>query len=96
MARANLLQGTFSQPGPWLGWRTGTGNIKRQGNQDAALFSFLYLFPRVSRGNENFGDRVVCFFVLRSRPDPDHMRRPWHAAVRDTEQFPGLPGNEVG
>lgn len=38
---------------------------------------------------------VVCFFVLPSRPHADHVCGPWRATVWDTEQFPGLPGNEV-
>lgn len=52
----------------------------------------------MSRGRESFHDRdhVVCFFVLRSRPNADHVRGPRHAAVWDTEQFPGLPGKGVG
>lgn len=56
--------------------------------------SFLCLFLRVSGGNESFSDHVVSF-VLQSRPNADHVCRPRHATVWDTEQFPGLPGNEV-
>ena len=57
-------------------------------------FCLLHL-PECSGGDESFTDRVVCFPVLQSRPNTDHVCRPRHAAVRDTEQFPGIPGNEV-
>lgn len=88
-----------SQSGVRLCGGRGEGDIRRQGNQDVASFSLLRPFPGASGGNESSSGRVVYFFVLHSRPNPDRVCRPRHAAVRDTEQLPGIPGipgNEVG
>lgn len=71
------------------------GAITGVGGRMWLHFSLLHLCLRVSGRNESLTDHGVCFSVLQPRPNADHVCRPRCAAVRDTEQFPGIPGNEI-